>query len=109
MDRVRKGDTVVVISGKEKGKRGKVLRVLNKKGRVVVESLMMVKRHTKPSQQNSQGGIVEKEGSIHLSNVMPVDPGTDKPTRVKTKVEGEGKSKVRHRVGMSGTTIEAAK
>ena len=69
MDRIRKGDTVVVISGKEKGKRGKVLRILNKKDRVVVERLMMVKRHTKPSQKNPQGGIIEKEGSIHVSNV----------------------------------------
>ena len=105
MDRVRKGDTVVVISGKEKGKRGKVLRVLNKKNRVVIERIAMVKRHTKPTQQNAQGGIVEKEGSVHLSNVMPVDPGTDKATRVKIKNEG-GK---RSRVGKSGSVIEAAK
>ena len=69
MAHVRSGDTVVVISGKEKGKRGKVLRILNKKDRVVVERLMMVKRHTKPTQKNPQGGILEKEGSIHLSNV----------------------------------------
>ncbi len=69
MDRIRKGDTVVVIAGKEKGKRGKVLRVLTKTNRVVVERIMMVKRHTKPSQKAPQGGIVEKEGSIHLSNV----------------------------------------
>lgn len=66
---VRRGDNVAVISGKEKGKRGKVLRVLNKKDRVVIERLMMVKRHTKPSQKVPQGGIVEKEGSIHISNV----------------------------------------
>jgi len=105
MDRVRKGDTVVVISGKEKGKRGKVLRVLNKKNRVVIERVAMVKRHTKPTQQNSTGGIIEKEGSVHLSNVMPVDPGTDKATRVKIKIEN-GK---RSRVGKSGTVIEAAK
>ena len=105
MDRVRKGDTVVVIAGKEKGKRGKVLRVLTKSNRVVVERVMMVKRHTKPSQQNAQGGIIEKEGSIHISNVMPVDPGSDKPTRVKVKAE-EGS---RRRVGKSGTVIEVAK
>jgi large subunit ribosomal protein L24 len=66
---------------------------------------MMVKRHTKPSQQNAQGGIIEKEGSIHLSNVMPLDPGNDKPTRVKIKKEGE----VRRRVAKSGAVIEAAK
>ncbi len=69
MDRVRKGDTVVVIAGKEKGKRGKVLRIVKKTGRVVIERIMMVKRHTKPSQKVPQGGIIEKEGSIHISNV----------------------------------------
>jgi len=105
MDRIRKGDTVVVIAGKEKGKRGKVLRIIRKTNRVVVERLMMVKRHTKPSQRNPQGGIVEKEGSIHLSNVMPIDPGSDKGTRVKVKSE-DG---TRRRVGKSGTVIEAAK
>jgi large subunit ribosomal protein L24 len=105
MDRIRKGDTVVVIAGKEKGKRGKVLRILTKTNRVVVERIMMVKRHTKPSQKNPQGGIVEKEGSIHISNVMPVDPGSDKGTRVKVKLDN-GK---RHRVGKSGTVIEATK
>ena len=105
MDRIRKGDTVVVTAGKEKGKRGKVLQILLKSNRVVIERLMMVKRHTKPSQTNPQGGIIEKEGSIHISNVMPVDPGSDKPTRVKVKVENG----VRRRVGKSGTVIEAAK
>jgi len=105
MDRVRKGDTVVVIAGKDKGKRGKVLRVLNKTGRVVIERVAMVKRHTKPTQRNPQGGIIEKEGSVHLSNVMLLDPGTDKPTRVKIKVEDGTRS----RVGKSGTVIEAAK
>jgi large subunit ribosomal protein L24 len=105
MDRVRKGDTVIVTTGKNKGQRGKVLRVLHKTNRVVIERVAMVKRHTKPSQKSPQGGIIEKEGSIHLSNVMPVDPGSDKPTRVKVKVE-EGQ---RRRVGKSGTVIEAAK
>jgi large subunit ribosomal protein L24 len=105
MDRIRKGDTVVVITGKEKGKRGKVLRVLTKSNRVVVERVMMVKRHTKPSQQNAQGGIIEKEGSIHLSNVMPVDPGSDKGTRVRVKNDNG----TRRRIGKSGTVIEAAK
>jgi large subunit ribosomal protein L24 len=105
MDRIRKGDMVVVIAGKEKGKRGKVLRIIRKTNRVVVERLMIVKRHTKPSQRSPQGGIVEKEGSIHLSNVMPVDPGSDKATRVKVKSE-DG---TRRRVGKSGTVIEATK
>jgi large subunit ribosomal protein L24 len=105
VDRVRKGDTVVVTTGKNKGQRGKVLRVLHKTGRVVIERVAMVKRHTKPSQKNPQGGIIEKEGSIHLSNVMPLDPGSDKPTRVKVKLE-DGQ---RRRIGKSGTVIEAAK
>jgi len=105
MAHVRKGDLVVVIAGKDKGKRGKVLRILKKTGRVVIERVMMVKRHTKPSQKNPQGGIVEKEGSVHLSNVMLLDPGSDKPTRVKVKIEGG----VRRRVGKSGAVIEVAK
>ena len=106
MQRVRKGDLVQVIAGEEKGKRGRVVKVLYKKQRVVIERLMMVKRHTKPSQTNQQGGILEKEGSIHLSNVMPIDPGSDKRTRVKIKVAEDGS---RSRVAKSGQTIEAAK
>jgi large subunit ribosomal protein L24 len=66
---VRKGDTVVVTTGKEKGKRGRVLRVLHDKGRVVVERINMVKRHTRPTQSNPRGGILEKEGSLEASNV----------------------------------------
>ena len=105
MERIRKGDLVEVIAGKERGKRARVLRVLHKKDRVVLERLQMVKRHTKPTQQNQQGGILEKEGSIHISNVMPIDPGTDKPTRVKILV----KDGTRLRAGKSGTIIEAEK
>jgi large subunit ribosomal protein L24 len=66
---VRKGDQVVVIAGKEKGKRGRVLRLLTEKERVVIERINMVKRHTKPTQRNPRGGILEKEGSMDLSNV----------------------------------------
>ena len=102
MQRVRKGDLVQVIAGKEKGKRGKVLRILTKKDRVVLERLMMVKRHTKAA-QGKEGGILDKEGSIHLSNVMPIDPSTDKSTRIKTLV----KDNTRYRAGKSGTIIEA--
>lgn len=105
MQRIRKGDLVQVIAGKEKGKRGRVIKVLYKKERVVIERLMMVKRHTKPTQQNQQGGILEKEGSIHLSNVMPVDPQTDKPTRVRI----QDKDGVRTRIAKSGALIEAQK
>jgi len=66
---VRKGDQVVVVTGKEKGKRGRVLRILTGKGRVVVERVNMVKRHTKPTQRNPRGGILEKEGSLEVSNI----------------------------------------
>jgi large subunit ribosomal protein L24 len=66
---VRKGDQVVVIAGKEKGKRGRVLRLVTDKGRVVIERVNMVKRHTKPTQRNPRGGILEKEGSVEASNV----------------------------------------
>jgi large subunit ribosomal protein L24 len=66
---LRKGDSVVVIAGKEKGKRGRVLRLVTAKDRVVIERINMVKRHTKPTQRNPRGGILEKEGTINLSNV----------------------------------------
>ena len=82
---IKKGDIVEVIAGSEKGKRGKVLRVLKGQNRVIVEKINMVKRHTKPSQNNQQGGIIEREGKIHLSNVMPVDPKSSQPSRVSRK------------------------
>ena len=88
---VRKGDTVMVVAGKERGKKGKVLRVIPEKGRVVVERLNMIKKHQRPTQKVRQGGIIEREGSIHLSNVMLVDPGSDKPTRVGMKALSDGK------------------
>jgi large subunit ribosomal protein L24 len=70
---VKKNDEVVVIAGADKGKRGKIIAVLNKKNRVIVEGAHMIKRHTRKSQQHPQGAIVEREGSIHLSNVMKAD------------------------------------
>ena len=88
---VRKGDTVVVVAGKERGKTGKVLRVIPEKSRVVVERVNMIKKHQRPTQKVRQGGIIEREGSIHLSNVMLVDPGSDKPTRVGMKALSDGK------------------
>ena len=91
MQRIRKGDTVVVTTGKEKGKRGKVLRVLPDKGRVVVERLNMVKKHQRPTQKLRQGGIIEREGSLHMSNVMLVDPRGEKPTRVGIRILADGK------------------
>ena len=88
---VRKGDTVIVVAGKERGKKGKVLRVIPEKGRVVVERINMVKKHQKPTQKIRQGGIIEREGAIHLSNVMLVDPGSNKPTRIGMKALSDGK------------------
>jgi large subunit ribosomal protein L24 len=88
---VRKGDTVMVVAGKERGKKGKVLRVIPEKGRVVVERVNLIKKHQKPTQKIRQGGIIEREGSIHLSNVMLVDPNSDKPTRVGMKALSDGK------------------
>ena len=88
---VRKGDTVMVVAGKERGKKGKVLRVIPEKGRVVVERLNLIKKHQKPTQKLRQGGIIEREGSIHLSNVMLIDPHSDKPTRVGMQALSDGK------------------
>jgi len=100
---VRKGDTVIVIGGSNKGKKGKVLRVIG--NRVVVEKVAMVKRHTKPTQKNPQGGIVDKEGTIHISNVQLFDEKTGKGTRTKNLVDGDKKV----RVGVkSGTKFSAA-
>ena len=70
---VKKGDDVVVLAGKEKGKRGKIISVVTAKNRVIVEGLMMIKRHTRKSQQHPQGAIVEREGTIHISNVMKAE------------------------------------
>lgn len=87
---VRKGDTVVVLAGKDKGKEGKVVAAFPKKGKVTVEGVSVVKRHSKPSQKNPQGGIVEKESPISSSNVMIVCPACKKPTRIKKVAVGDG-------------------
>lgn len=79
---VKKGDKVQVISGKDKGKQGVILEAYPKKDRVLVEGVNVVKKHSKPSQMNPQGGIMSQEAPIHVSNVMPIDPKTGKPTRV---------------------------
>ena len=85
MQRLRKGDDVIVISGNDKGKRGRVLRVIAERNAVVVEGIRKVKRHVK-SQPQRPGGIIEVEAPISASNVMPVDPQPGKPTRIKFKV-----------------------
>jgi large subunit ribosomal protein L24 len=95
--RIRKGDNVIVISGKDKGKTGKVARVLVEEDRVVVEGINLVKRHTRPTPRNPSGGIVEREQPIAACKVMPVDPKTGKGTRVRFKaVDGTtGPKKIR--------------
>ena len=90
--RIKSGMNVKVIRGNHKGKEGKVLRVINDKNRIIIEGVNLIKKHTKPSQDNPKGGIVEKEGSLHISNVMYVHSGT--PTRIGYKKLEDG-SKVR--------------
>ncbi len=88
---MKKGDVVMVIAGKERGKTGKVLRVEKSKGRVTVEKLNIIKRHTKPNAKNRQGGILEREGPIAISNVMPFCESVKKPSRIKMKVFDDGR------------------
>lgn len=87
---VRKGDTVVVLSGKDKGKKGKIVEALPKKSKVVVEGVNKVKRHTKPSQSNPQGGIIVKEAAIASSKVMLICPACKKATRIKKSAVAGG-------------------
>jgi large subunit ribosomal protein L24 len=88
--RLQKGDTVVVISGKDKGKKGKVMRFLAEDNKVLVEGVNLVKRHMRPNPRMQQGGILEKEAPLAASNVMLVDPKTGKGTRVRTKTDDKG-------------------
>ena len=92
MAHVRKGDLVIVISGAYKGKRGKVLRLVG--DRVVVEKVAMIKRHQKPTQKTPQGGIIDKEGTIHISNVALYDDKLGRGTRTRSEADGEGKLRV---------------
>lgn len=95
--KIKKNDTVMVIAGNDRGKTGKVLKVFPKESRLIVEGINIRKRHTKPTQKNPQGGILEKEAPIHISNVMIIDPKTNEPTRVGAKIildEKTGKKKV---------------
>lgn len=104
--RIVKGDTVMVISGNSRGKTGEVLKIFLDRQRLMVKGVNMVKRHTRPTQKNPQGGIVEKEATIHLSNVMLYDAKAKKPTRIRSrKLSDEKGSKVRVSV-KSGEVIE---
>jgi large subunit ribosomal protein L24 len=90
--KIKKGDNVEVVSGKDAGKRGRVLRVDRDRERVVVEGVNMIKRHTRPNPQKKiQGGIVERESAVHVSNVMVVSPDSGRPTRVGYKVLDDGR------------------
>ncbi|GAB4243200.1 MAG: 50S ribosomal protein L24 [Thermoleophilia bacterium] len=89
--KIRRGDTVQVIQGKEAGKQGKVLRVDPEKDRVVVERVNFIKRHVRPTQRNPQGGVIEREAPLPVSNVMLVCPGCGEPARTGMRLEGEDK------------------
>jgi large subunit ribosomal protein L24 len=99
--KIKKGDSVVLLTGKDKGRKGTVTKVVTKDGqaeRVLVQGLNMVQRHTRPSQGNPQGGIINKEASVHVSNVSHVD-SNGKPTRVGFKIEGAKKVRVAKTTG----------
>jgi large subunit ribosomal protein L24 len=88
---IKKGDTVMVIAGDDLGSKGRVLEIIRKSNRAIVEGVNVIKKHTKPNAKHPQGGIVEKELSIHISNLMLVDPKTGKPTRIGRKLNDKGK------------------
>ena len=102
MQKIRKGDKVVVLTGKDKGRTGEVVQVMPKEDRAVVRGVNMVKRHQRQT-QSQEAGIINKEASIHLSNIAIADPKDGKPTRVGFKVEGDKKVRVAKR---SGATID---
>lgn len=98
---IKTGDQVMIIAGSDKGRTGKVLRILTEKNRVVVEGVNRKWKHVKPTQQNQQGGRIQKDNPIHISNVMPIDPSTGKGTRVRFQ-EKDGK---KVRVSIGGTEL----
>ncbi len=105
---IRKNDVVIVIAGNSRGKEGKILKVINEKSRVIVEGVNILKKHTRPSQTNPQGGVVEREASIHISNVMLKCPKTGKQTRVGHKMSKDavsGKKKMLRISRKSGEII----
>lgn len=106
MNRIRRGDDVVIVSGSAKGTRGKVLRVIPSAERVVVQGVNVRTKHIKPSRTNPQGGVVKRESPIHISNVMIADPKTGEPTRVRSRTLESGR---RVRVAVkSGEQIDKA-
>jgi len=106
LTRLRKNDKVKVISGNNKGKEGKILKIYPAKDRVIVEGVNIIKRHTRPNQKNPQGGITQKEAPIHVSNVMLIDPKAGEPTRLGVRViEEENGKKKRMRYGVKSGEI----
>lgn len=104
--RLRKNDKVKVVSGNYKGKEGKILKIFRDKNRVIVEGVNIIKRHTRASQKNPQGGITQKEAPVHVSNVMLIDPKAGEPTRLGVKIiEEEGGRKKRMRYGKKSGEI----
>jgi large subunit ribosomal protein L24 len=104
--RIHKNDMVKVVAGNARGKTGKVLKVFPEKERLIVEGINIMKRHARPSQKNPQGGIVQREASIHVSNVMLLDPKTNEVTRVGTKVVKDETTGKKRRMRVTKTTGE---
>ncbi len=96
---IRKNDTVIVLAGEDKGKKGKVLKVLVEKQRAIVEGVNMVSKNTKPSAKNPQGGIIKQEAPIHISNLSLIDPKSGKATRVSVKKEGKNVVRIAKKSG----------
>ena len=96
---IKAGDQVVITTGADKGKTGRVLRVLTNQDRVVVEGINRVWKHVRPSQRNPQGGRIQKDAPIHMSNVQPLDPGTGKGTRVRFEMRDGAKHRIAVRSG----------
>jgi large subunit ribosomal protein L24 len=97
--KIKKGDRVVVLAGKDKGRQGEILKVLPKDARVLVRGINMVKRHTRPTQADPQGGIKNKEATLHISNVAYLDPKSGEPTRVGFRIENGKKVRVAKKSG----------
>lgn len=104
--KIRKNDMVMVIAGNARGKSGKVLKVYPEKDRVIVEGVNIIKRHTRPNQRNPQGGIVQRESAIHVSNVMLLDPKSGKITRVGSKVTVDETTNRKKRLRVARATGE---
>jgi large subunit ribosomal protein L24 len=104
--KIRKNDMVMVIAGNARGKTGKVLKVYPERHRIIVEGVNIIKRHSRPSQRNPQGGVVQREAAIHVSNVMLLDPKTNEPTRVGSKVVKDDTTGKKSRMRVARTTGE---